>query len=134
MGMTLDQAKSAAMAVLGKTAKIPDPKTNITKLSADFDKAKNDYYSAVDVLQSKILALQNVISTSRNALKQYQDQIGASTFGLDEDAAGNKDKISKAEKIMDGCIDERMKLCDTEIKNLDELDKHSMALAKYKSP
>src|ERR1700744_3268673 len=92
----LAQKQSNALAILGKRAKFPDPKSNINKLIADYDNARKDYGTAVNTLQSKILALQNGASAIRNALKQYQDLLDSGTFGLDEGEPGNKDKIAKA--------------------------------------
>ncbi len=126
-----EQAKSAAMAVLGNKAKIPDAKVNLTKLGADLGKADKEYDTAVDVLQTKILALQNTNSIAKNVVKQYQDLISKSNFGLPAKEDEEKDKISKAQDILDGYLDGVLDDYETNNKNLDELDKHSMAISKY---
>jgi prefoldin subunit 5 len=130
----LAQIKAGALAILGKTAKFPDPKSNINKLITDYDAARKEYGTAVDALQSKILSLQNGASSVRNALKQYQDQLDSGSFGLNESEPGVKDKIAKADKYIDNALNEYIRAYDTAIKNLEELTKHSMALNKYKSP
>jgi hypothetical protein len=128
-----DQATKEAMVILGKDGKIPPPKVNLGKYHTDFDKADKEYDAAVDVLQAKILAMQNTRSSVRNVLKQYQDLISKNNFALDPAAEGNKDKIQKAQDLLDGYLDSQMENLDTDIKNLDELDKHSMAISKYQS-
>jgi len=120
--------------VLGKNAKIPDPKFNIAKISADFTNAHKEYSAAVTTLQAKILAFQNAASTVKNSWKQYQDQIDASNFGLNEDDPASKALLDKGSKYADAMLTDYLQQTDTIIKNLDELEKHSLALAKYKSP
>ncbi len=126
-------AKAAAIKILGDKAKIPDPKTNFTKLSEVLQKADKEYDASVDVLQGKILALQNINSTYKNSFKQYQDLISKSNFGLNPKDSDDKDKIDQAAKVLDDFLDAQMENCDVNIKNLDELDKHSMAISKYES-
>ena len=122
------------MAVLGNKAKIPDPKADWNKYIAAVNKAYADYKTVVTALQAKILALQNVDTAYKNMLKQFQDQIDKSDFDLDEDEDGAKAKIEKAQKILDDLLDAQMKIVDTNVRNLDELDKHSMDIVKYKPP
>ena len=128
--MSWDQTRSAAMAAFGSKAKIPDPKVNVNKLHADYDAARKGLTSTIDVLQTKILQLQNAMSSARNMLKQYEDLIDNEDFGLDEEK--DKDKIAKGSKLIDDFLDDQMEWLDGEIKKLDELDKHSMAIAKFK--
>jgi len=133
MASNWNEAKAAAMKILGDKAKIPEPKSNQAKLAADYAKADKEYDAAVDVLQSKILALQNMASTAKNAIKQYAEVISKSNFGLDTKDADNKEKIEQAQKLLDGYLDDQIEVHETNIKNLDELDKHSMAISKYES-
>jgi hypothetical protein len=127
------ETKAAAMKVLGTKGKIPDPKWNKEKLTAEYKKADQAYDAAVDALQSKILALQNISSTAKNSIKQYAEQISKSNLGLDPKDAGEKSKITQAAKLLDDYLDETMDAYETNIKNLDELDKHTMGLSKYES-
>lgn len=131
---TWEQTKSAAMSILGSKAKIPEPKANFGKLNTDLDKVNKQYLAIVSSLQAKILSLQDINSRYKNAYKQYQDQISRNDFGLDDDDAANKAKIKKAQDLIDNWLDGQMALTDADTKNLDELDKHSMAIAKYKAP
>lgn len=126
-----NEAKAAAMKILGDKGKIPEPKVNFAKVREIYDKADKEYYAAVDNLQSKILALQNMTSTFKNTLKQYSEIIAKSNLGLDTKDADDKKTIDQAAKILDDYLDEQMDNCDADIKNLDELDKHSMAISKY---
>lgn len=129
----MNEAKAAAMKILEDKAKIPEPKVSWQKFRADMSKADKEYDAAVDVLQSKILALQNTTSTMKNVVKQYQDLISKSNFGLDEKDDGEKKKIAQAQDVLDGYLDTFMEICDRNIKNLDELDKHTMSLSKYQT-
>ena len=125
--------KAEAMKILGAKGKVPDPKWNLAKVSADYIKADKEYDAAVDVLQTKILALQNMASTGKNSLKQYSEQISKSNLGLDPKNDDDKEKIEQARKLLDDHIDGLIEVQDINIKNLDELDKHSMAISKYES-
>src|SRR4051812_43666609 len=126
------QAQAAVVNILGKEAKVPAPKVNLGKYSADSDKLAKEYAATVTVLQAKILALQNAQSSWKNAIKQVEDQMDASDFGLDEKDADDKKKIEQAHKLLSDYFDEQMQVCDDNIKNLDELDKHTMAISKYR--
>ncbi len=128
-----DAAKSSALAILGKDAKIPDPVATF-KVQAEFKKIYAEYETTVKSLQDKILKLQNAGSATRNTLKQYQDQLDRMDFGLDKSDPADKAKIAKASDILDKLIDKRLKSYDDGNKALDELDKHTMALMDYKSP
>jgi hypothetical protein len=126
-------AKADAMKILGDKAKIPEPKVKMAKIGADFAKADKEYDAAVDVLQSKILAFQNSNSAAKNAGKQYEDLISKSDFGLDQKDDDDKKKIEKARKVLTDYLDSVLEIYDDNIKNLDELDKHSMAISKYEN-
>jgi hypothetical protein len=128
-----NEAKATAMDILGKKAKFPEPKVNLAKIGADFAKADKEYNDAVDVLQNKILALQNMASSVKNMMKQYSDQIARANFGLDAKDDENKKNIEQAQKLLDDYLDEQMDNADVNIKNLDELDKHTMSLSKYET-
>jgi uncharacterized coiled-coil DUF342 family protein len=134
MALTWEQSKAKAQGILGKDGKIPDPKANLTKFVNDWLKLDKEYHAAVDVLQAKILAMQNGNSTYKNAIKQYQDQITRTDFGLDAKNADDQKKITAAQDALDAFLDERMGTLDENVKNLDELDKHSMAISRYQSP
>ncbi len=128
---SLDEAKAAAMKILGDKAKIPEPKVKFSKLNTEFAKATKEYDASVDVLQSKILALQDINSSAKNAIKQYADLISKSNFGLDSKDDDDKKKIKDAQKVLDDFLEGAITARDTDIKNLDELDKHSMAISQY---
>ena len=133
MGNDWNATKAEAMKILGNKAKMPDPKFSEAKVGADYGKADKEYDAAVDVLQSKILALQNMSATTKNAVKQYAEQLSKSNFGLDPKEGDNKENIEKAQKLLDDYLEETIGNYETNIKNLDELDKHSMAISKYES-
>ena len=126
-------AKAAAMKVLGDKGKIPEPKVNMAKLGESLSKADKEYDAAVDVLQSKILALQNINSTCENTIKQFSEMLSKSNFGLDPKDPDDKKSIDQASKILDDYLDSVLADYETNNKNLDELDKHSMAISKYQT-
>ena len=128
-----NDAKSQALKILGDKAKIPEPKANMTKFMADLMKADKEYDASVDVLQAKILALQNANDSWKNGVKQFDDLISKSDFGLDARDADDKKKIKQAQDILSGYLEEQMDNADINDKNLDELDKHSMAISKYET-
>jgi hypothetical protein len=133
MANSWNEAKAAAMKVLGNKGKIPETKVNTAKWSADATKANSEYDAAVEVLQAKILALQNMYAIQKNIIKQHSDLIAKNNLGLDPKDEDDKDKIEQGQKILGDYLDEVMENCDVNIKNLDELDKHSMAISKYES-
>ncbi len=128
-----NDAKAQALKILGDKAKIPEPKANMTKLMADVEKADKEYDASVDVLQAKILALQNANDAWKNGVKQFNDLIGKNNFGLDPKDADDKKKIQQAQDVMTDYLESQMDAADTNDKNLDELDKHSMAISKYET-
>ena len=130
----LDSTKAAAQAILGKGAKIPPPKIDMKKLDGDYENAFKEYTAAIDALQSKIVKMQNLIAAEKNATRQYKAQIADSDFGLDEDDAAAKANIAKAAKLFEVCFNAYITIFDLNDKALDELDKHTMGLRKYKAP
>jgi hypothetical protein len=131
MPMTYDAAKAAALKVLGNDAKIPPPSSAI-KTSGDQDgKAYDAFDKSRKDLEAKLLALQNVESAWRNALRQYDDALQASNFGLDDKDDDDAKKIDQAQKLFAAWADGALAVLDRNIKNLDELDKHLMNISKY---
>jgi hypothetical protein len=130
-GANWEQAKSNAMTILGSKAKIPDPKISIAKLKTDFDKGDKEFDAARDALTTKLVNLQNISLSMKNVIKQYQSQLSNSDFGLAKDMADRQTKIDKAQNVLDSCLDFMMGDCDTNIKNLGELEKYSNGLQKY---
>jgi peptidoglycan hydrolase CwlO-like protein len=127
------EAKPAAMKILGDKAKLPEPKANFGKIFADFKVADKEYDAAVDVLQDKILNLQNTMSAAKNVLQQLEDKVMSSDFGLDPKDKEDKKKIDDAKKLLNDYFTEQIGNADDNIKNLDDLDKHTMGLSKYAS-
>ncbi len=84
------------------------------------------------MLQDKILELQNATSSQKNGIKQHADRISKNNFGLDPKNPDEKKKIDQAQKVLAN-LQVQIQNCDTNIKNLSELDKHSMAISKYEA-
>jgi hypothetical protein len=129
--MTLAAATAAAMKILGKDAKIP-PVTSTMKTAHDQDdKAYDAFDKSRKELEAKLLTFQNAVSAHKNAIKQYADQLDASDFGLDDSDKEVAKNIEQAQKILGAWADAQLGNGDFNLKNLDELDKHLMNIAKY---
>ena len=127
-----DDANKQAMKILGNKAKIPQPKPGVTKSAESVAKTMKEYDKAVSVLQDKIVELQDTYSSWGHAIKQFTDQIEKSDFGLDGKSADDKKKIKDATDILTDYLEAQVANLDVNNKNLDELDKHTMSLSKYK--
>lgn len=114
-----------------KDMKIPGA---VTKASASYEKAADDFDKARDVLEEKILAFQNAVSGHYNAVKMFADKMQGLDFGMDTKAADYKSKRAEIQKLIDSVLDPSMKASQGNIKNTDELEKHMRNLASYKSP
>ena len=68
MAQDLDGAIAAAEKILGKDAKIPPPRPAVEKSHDDQTKAYDEYQKSRDDLKDKILALQDAVSSRKNAL------------------------------------------------------------------
>ena len=127
--MTWSQTKSAAQTILGSAGKLPEPHINVDKFWTDFDKANTEFSAAVRALQAKIVSLQNACSSVQHAIQQYQDIVDGNNFGLTA-ADGGKEKAAKAQKVLDDFMDIQLKVLDTNIKGLRDLDRQTVAIAQ----
>ena len=123
--------KAKAQKILGKDAKVPEPKS-LKRVRDDWWSAFADYQKSCGDLENKILALQKAASSVKLTLKQYGDEIDDEAFGLDEKNKDDAKKIKEAHDILKGWADDLEKGIDDEIDELDELDKHVIDFKKYK--
>jgi hypothetical protein len=131
MASQWDAAKAKAQQILGKDAKIPDPKF-IPKLQADHDAAFAAYNKARDDLEAKILALQKALSNGKLTVKQFAEKLDDEDFGLDPKSKDDAKKLKDAQAIFKGWSQNVYDIADTNIDGLDELDKHLVDFKKYK--
>jgi hypothetical protein len=129
---TWDSAVEAAMKILGKKGKIPD-KFNQEKHRAGLVKCYQEYNAAFDALQSKIQAFRTLIATRKTAIKQGSDAISKSNMGLDPKNDDDKEKIEKAQELMNEFINGATGPADDMIKWLDKLDPPMKILEGFKA-
>ena len=122
---------SKAQKILGKDAKIPQPKF-LSKFASDYSASWAAFLKAREDLEAKVLAMQDLESKTKNLMQQFSDKLESDDFGLDDDNKDDVKKIKDALEILVGFWDTRIKVRDENIKNLDELDKHLMNIRKYK--
>ncbi len=120
-----------AQKILGKDAKIPQPKF-LGKASSDYGAAWAAFKKAREDLEAKVLDMQNLESKMKNTIKQFEDSIEEAEFGLDDKNKDDAKKIKDAQAILMGYCDNLIGIRDQAIKDLGELDKHLMNIAKYK--
>jgi predicted nucleic acid-binding Zn-ribbon protein len=127
-----DAAVKSAMKILGDKGKIPKLSGTLAKTKAAEDKAYDDFKKTREELKAKLLALQNADNAFKDTVSQYQDEIDESDLGLDPKNKDDAKKIADARKILSGYLQDQLDICDQNVKNLKELDKHLMSLVNYK--
>ena len=123
--------KAKVQKILGKDAKIPEPKS-LKRVRDDLWSAFAGYQKSCGDLEDKILALQKAGASVKLTLKQYGDEIDDEAF---EAPARNKEdakKINGAHDILKGRADDLYTGIDDEIQEQDDLDKHVIDFKKYK--
>jgi hypothetical protein len=131
MARLWDAAKAKAQKILGKDAKIPDPKF-LDKLQADFGTAFDAYAKSRDDLEGKILEMQKVCANIKLSVKQFADKLDDEDFGLDEKNKDDAKKIKDAQSIFKDWWQNIIDIADGNIDGLEELDKHLIDFKKYK--
>ena len=128
------KTKAAALKILGKDGDVPDPPPEMEKALADIYKAIEDFNSAREVLEKKILVNENANDGVKNVLKQFKAKLEKNDLGLDPKGKEDAKKILQARKILLDRVALGMKNHDLHEKVLDELDKHVVQLQDYKAP
>jgi len=123
--------KAKAQKILGKGAKIPEPRS-LDKLRDDWWAAFAEYQKACEGLEDKILALQKAGASVKLTLKQFGDKLDDEGFGLSEKDKEDAKKIKDAHDVLMEWVQDMQKGIDDDIDGLDELDKHVIDFRKYK--
>lgn len=123
--------KAKAQKVLGKDAKIPEPKS-FDKVRDDVWEALAAYQKACEGLEDKILTLQKAEASAKLTLRQFGDKLDDESFGLNEKDKEDAKKIKEAHDVLMGWVQDVQKGFDDDIDGLDELDKHLIDFKKYK--
>jgi prophage DNA circulation protein len=122
--------KQQALKVLGSGADVPDMPDAYDKALESWNKEAEAFLAARDVLQGKVLALDNANSAMINAVQQFRAKLEKSNFKLDEKKEAKK--IEQAQKLLLAAIDDGIKDLKTNDKTFDELTRHLSQLGKYK--
>lgn len=127
-----DSAVKAAQKILGDKAKIPEWPSKIDKADKDDIEKWLGFNKGRDSLKDQLVDVQDSNDALKNALSQFQDEVHESNLGLDPKNKEDKKKITDAQKILNKCLQDRIKSKEDNDKNLKELDKHLMSIINYK--
>ena len=127
-----DKAKAAAMKILGDKAEIPDLPDSVFKAADAFEKANDNFKTSREECESKLLVIENALTSLQNAIKQFLAKVEKSDFKLDPKSDAKK--IQQAETMLSAELKAAMKVNEANVKVLDELDKHLIQLGKYTAP
>jgi predicted nucleic acid-binding Zn-ribbon protein len=131
MAKDWDSAVKEAQKILGKDGKIPKEPPNVAKAGKGFEKAFDEFNKARTELKAKLVATQDSVNALKDAASQFQDEIGGESFGLDKKNKDDMQKITDARKVLSDGIQSAMDVCDTNWKNLKQLDKHLVSISDY---
>lgn len=134
MATEFDDVIVAVKKILGDKTQVPKPSSGYTKAQKQLDDAWAKFDKTRKTLEDQILDVQKAVSSVGLALKQYGEQIEKSDLGCDTKDSAFKTKRAAAQKQFDTFFDEIASNTKINIRNADELDKHLMNLASYKSP
>ena len=128
--MSWDNAKKAALKILGDGAEVPDLADGVTKAISSWDKALEAWKTSRDACEQALLDLDNANSACINNLQQFRARIEKNNFKLDDKKDAKK--IQQAQKLLMPIIDEGIKSYKVIDKTIDELDRHLEQTSKYK--
>jgi hypothetical protein len=130
-----DKAVADAKKILGPSAKVPDKKMDpVINAAEEAMKAWDGLGTLRDSMKKKILDVQNVGSKVSNGLQHVADEFDDEDFGLDDSKPDDKKKIAQAQAIFGKFFKDAEKKFADNNKELEELDKHLIDLAKYRRP
>lgn len=132
MSSAWDAPTKDAMEILGEKGKVPKWSGAIVKARAADDKSYEAFDKVRDELKAKLLATQNTREALKDAISQFQDEVDESNLGLNPDSKDDAKKIANAKAVLSGWLDRQIKICQTDFKNLRELDRHLMNIMDYK--
>ena len=122
--------KQDALKILGNKGKVPDVPDSVEKSAEQFEKAIGAFLKAVADLEEKILTMENANDAQKNALKQFANKMDKDNLGLDPKSKEDGAKITKAQKLLAGSLQDCIRGLEGNDKKLDELDKLLAQLAK----
>ena len=88
--------------------------------------------AAKDTLEKHLEAMQDAVGQYKTGLTHAEDQLTESNFGLDPRKADDKKKIADAQKIFADAFKPEVDQTDSDIKALQEVDKHLVNVRNYK--
>ena len=128
--MGYKDATAKALKILGDGAKVPTVSDKVTKSFSESNEAQKVFMTSRDDCVEKVGALDDKITSCVNALEHFRVEIEKEDFELD--AKKDAKKIKQAKALLFAEVDAQIKLCKSDDKSLDELDRHLVLLKKYK--
>jgi hypothetical protein len=132
MTASLSDAIEQAKKILGDGAYIVEPRSPEDKLWDEFNKSYQAFDDSGSNLEASLLALQKTITDWQVALKQNAAQYEKEDFGLDPRSKDDVKKIKQVQKMFSDYFASKLSMFATELRTLDDLDKHSIQLDQYK--
>jgi hypothetical protein len=130
----LDQAQVKALSILGKGAKLPQGHDAVKSANTDVKKNWAAYKKSIEALQKNIVEVEKSLMSYKVVLKQWTDRTAVTNFDLtNKDDKAVAAQIKQARDLLTSAMKDMLKEADDEVKALDELDKHTMALMSFKS-
>ncbi len=127
-----DQKKAAALKILGKTAKLPKERANISTAEDKFVKLREDFNAGREDLEKKLVVMQTAADEAKRGAQQYIDLLESDDFGLDEKKEEDKGKIDEARKLLTDYLNETLEGADSINKVLDTLDRALTDMSRLK--
>ncbi|MDE2004920.1 MAG: hypothetical protein KGI51_00020 [Rhodospirillales bacterium] len=127
-----DSVVRAAQKILGDKGKIPKIPPAIDKAREASQKTWDEFSKHREELKKKLLAVRDADEAWKDAVEQYQDEIDESDFGLDPKDKDDAKKITAAQKLLSGRLQQTVDETKENLKNERELDRHLMGMASYK--
>ncbi|MBV9757750.1 MAG: hypothetical protein JO047_11890 [Alphaproteobacteria bacterium] len=134
MSKWLDTTQQQAQKILGDKAQFPPEKPDMDKLQDDYGKAFQAFDDARSKLEDAVQDFENAISSFENGLKTNRAAYDKEDFGLDPKNPDDKKKITQALKLFMDFFAKIEKRVQDRYKEIEELNKHAIQLAKYKAP
>jgi uncharacterized protein YukE len=134
MGKWLEAPQEQAKKILGDKAQFPDERPDMEKLQDVYGKAFEAFDDARSKIEDTIQDFENAITTFENGLKTNRAAYEKEDFGLDSKNKDDQKKIKQALKIFMDFFGKIEKKVEDRYKEIEELNKHAIQLAKYKAP
>lgn len=120
-----NDAIGQAIKIVGDDGDVPVPNVMPTDLLGDAKGVLVALNAMRDSMLDLIQEYEKQVDAIKNSLKQFQNAIAKSDFGLDPKKPEDKKKITQAQAVLTKMITGVSADCDTELKSVDELEKRA---------